>query len=163
MTYYVDGAGENKHINYEPSLLGGLARRRSRARTTTSRSRAISAATRPRAPRTTTPRPASATARSQDWERDDLIANLVGDMKQCPEAIQLRMVWHFWHGDEDYGRRVAEGAGIDLEKAKALPPLPGKPAPRPNREGPTYTSGQSEQGGAGAGKEPATSEEVAAK
>ena len=25
MTFYVDGGGEDKHINYEPSLLGGLA------------------------------------------------------------------------------------------------------------------------------------------
>ena len=55
----------------------------------------------------------------EDWEREDLIANLVADMKQCPEHIAFRMVWHFWHCDEDYGRRVAEGAGIDLEKAKA--------------------------------------------
>ena len=80
----------------------------------------------------------------EDWERDDLIANLVGDMKQCPEAIQLRMVWHFWHCDEDYGRRVAEGAGIDLQKALALPPLPGKPAPGKDRAGPTYSDGTRE-------------------
>jgi catalase len=70
------------------------------------------------------------------------------------------MVWHLWHCDEDYGRRVAEVAGIDLQKAKALPPLPGKPAPGQKRDGATYTSGQSEQGGK---KEPATTEEVAAK
>jgi catalase len=57
---------------------------------------------------------------------------------------------------------VAEVAGIDLEKARALPPLPGKPAPHEDRQGATYTGGQSEQGG-GAPKEPATSEEVAAK
>ena len=80
----------------------------------------------------------------QDWERDDLINNLVNDMKACPEALALRMVWHFWHCDEDYGRRVAQGAGIDLEKAKALPPLPGKPAPGQNRQGATYTDGKSE-------------------
>jgi catalase len=55
---------------------------------------------------------------------------------------------------------VAEVAGIDLQKAKALPPLPGKPAPGQKRDGATYTSGQSEQGGK---KEPATTEEVAAK
>ncbi|MBW8900945.1 MAG: hypothetical protein JF619_23130 [Massilia sp.] len=47
---------------------------------------------------------------------------------------------------------------MDLEKAKALQPLPGKPAPGENREGPMYTSGQSETGGR---KEPATTEEVA--
>jgi catalase len=98
----------------------------------------------------------------QDWERDDLVNNVGGDLKKCPEVIQLRMVWHLWHCDEDYGRRVAQVAGIDLEKAKALPPLPGKPAPHQNRGAATYTSGQEEMGSEGR-KEPATSEEVATK
>ena len=62
-------------------------------------------------------------------ERDELVANLGGALRQCPDDIALRMVWHFWHADEDYGRRVADAAGVDLERAKALPPLPGKPAP----------------------------------
>jgi catalase-related immune-responsive protein len=65
-------------------------------------------------------------------------------LKQCPKEIALRMVWHWWHCDEDYGRRVAEGTGIDLEEAKSLPPLPGKPAPGENRTASTYTSGNSE-------------------
>ena len=80
-----------------------------------------------------------------DRERDDLINNLVADMKACPEHIALRMVWHFWHCDPDYGRRVAEGAGIDLQAAKALPPLPGKPAPGEHRSRPTYTDGRPEE------------------
>jgi catalase len=33
---------------------------------------------------------------------------------------------------------------LDLEKAKALPPLPGKPAPGQNRKGPTYSDGKLE-------------------
>jgi catalase len=65
------------------------------------------------------------------------------------------MVWHLWHCDEDYGRRVAQLAGIDLERAKALPPLPGKPAPHHAWQGETSTSGKVE--------EPATTEEVAAE
>jgi catalase len=81
----------------------------------------------------------------EPWERDDLIANLAADMKECPESIALRMIWHFWHCDPDYGTRVAQGAGIDIEKAKALPPLEGRPPPGQNRSGPTYTSGQSEE------------------
>ena len=66
-------------------------------------------------------------------------------MKQCPEAIQLRMVWHFWHCDEDYGTRVATGAGIDLARAKALPPLPGRPAPHKALQHPTYSDGKAEE------------------
>ena len=69
---------------------------------------------------------------------------LAADMKECPEHIALRMVWHFWHCDEDYGRRVAEGAGIDLAIAKALPPLEGRPAPGERLQGSTYTDGRRE-------------------
>jgi catalase len=49
---------------------------------------------------------------------------------------------------------VAQVAGIDLEKAKALPPLEGKPAPGEGLKGATYTNGSAE------GEEPSTSEEV---
>jgi len=80
----------------------------------------------------------------EDWERDDLIANLVADLQACPEDIQLRMVWHFWHCDPDYGTRVAQGAGIDLERAKALPNLPGHPAPNEDVAEPTYQGGERE-------------------
>ena len=51
-------------------------------------------------------------------------------MRECPPDIAERMVWHFLHADEDYGRRVAEAGGVDLAKARALPPLPGKPVPQ---------------------------------
>ena len=38
---------------------------------------------------------------------------------------------------------MAQAAGIDLERAKALPPLPGKPAPGERRAS-TYTDGTKE-------------------
>jgi len=40
----------------------------------------------------------------EDWERDDLILNLVTLLGQTEKGIQERMVWHFRHCDEDYGR-----------------------------------------------------------
>jgi len=144
MTYYVDGQ-RDKHVNYEPGYLG----------------KGLSEADKPKKDyhqyveghlgRYQTTRTADDYRQAgeryrtfTDWERDDLINNLVDDMKQCPEELALRMVWHFWHCDPDYGRRVAQGAGIDLEKAKRLPPLPGKPVPGENRPGPTYTDGKLE-------------------
>jgi catalase len=141
MTYGVDGTGQNRHINYEPSTLGeGLAE----APKKTEYHQPVEG----RLGRYQTSRTEDDYAQAghryrtfEDWEREDLIANLVADMKQCPEPIQLRMVWHFWHADEDYGRRVAEGAGIDLEKAKALPPLPGRAAPHKRLQAETYTEG----------------------
>ena len=57
----------------------------------------------------------------EPWERDELISNLVTNLKQCNQDIQARMVWHFSQCDEEYGRRVAEGLGID---AATVPPVP---------------------------------------
>jgi catalase len=50
----------------------------------------------------------------EDWERDDLISNLVSTLKPARQHIQERMVWLFSQCDEDYGRRVAEGLGIPV-------------------------------------------------
>ncbi|MDB5316458.1 MAG: katE [Rhodospirillales bacterium] len=144
MTYSVDQAGENPHVNYEPSIMGGLQEapqpkadyhqwvegHLGRYQTTRTADDYTQAGERYRS--------------FKDWERDDLIANMVDDLRQCPREIALRMIWHWWHCDEDYGRRVAAGVGIDLEEAKALPPLDGRPAPGQNRQGSTYTSGKSE-------------------
>ena len=142
MAFYVDRGGASKHVNYEPSYLrkglheapkseadyhqfieGHLGRRQP---------------TRPADDYTQ----AGERYRSfQDWERDDLIANLAADMKTCPEELVLRMVWHFWHCDEDYGRRVAAGAGLDLDKAKACRTCPASRLPAGNaRARPTATA-----------------------
>ncbi len=145
MAYYVDPTGSDKHVNYEPSMMAGLKEAPKPARdyhqwveghlgryqTTRTQDDYKQAGERYR--------------KFEDWERDDLVNNIGGDLKQCPEPIQLRMVWHLWHCDPDYGTRVAKIAGIDLEKAKALPPMPGKPAPHQKRSGPTYTSGKKEE------------------
>jgi len=56
-----------------------------------------------------------------DWERDDLISNLVTLLSQCNKDIQERMVWHFSQADADYGKRVGQGLGID---AASVPPVP---------------------------------------
>ncbi len=144
MAFYVDNGGENPHVNYEPSSQNGLREapkpekdyhqwvegHLGRYQTTRTRSDYQQTGERYRT--------------FEDWERDDLINNIVADLKECPENIQLRMIWHFWHCDEDYGRRLAEGVGVDLEKAKALPPLEGRPAPGEDRERPTYTNGEQE-------------------
>jgi catalase len=146
MAYYVDAAGENKHVNYEPSIMGGLQEASKPAKDY--HQWVEGHLGRYQTTRTTDDyKQAGERYRTfQEWEREDLIANMVADLKQCPKEIALRMVWHWWHCDQDYGRRVAEGAGIDLEEAKSLPPLPGQPAPGERRPASTYTSGQSEAG-----------------
>jgi catalase len=48
----------------------------------------------------------------QQWERDELISNLVGALKQCDRDVQERMVDHLTQCDTEYGGRVAQGLGI---------------------------------------------------
>ena len=118
MTFVVDGleAGENPHVNYEPSSRGGLRE----------------------APATGTPHTPyvqgyvvrQAIARTNNFgqagdryrtfsaaERDELISNLVTALKVCNPDIQARMVANFSQADADYGRRVAEGLGITTPAA----------------------------------------------
>ncbi|WP_181708605.1 catalase [Chthonobacter rhizosphaerae] len=145
MAFFVDTGGENPHVNYEPSSMRGLSEApRPRAE--------YRQAVEGRLGRYQTSRTAADYAQAgvryrsfDDRERDDLIANLSDAFRQCPKPIALRMIWHFWHCDEDYGRRLAEGTGIDLQEALALPPLPGKPAPGADRPRPTFTDGSEEQ------------------
>ena len=44
-----------------------------------------------------------------DWERDELIDNLVGQLTPCDADVQQRMIAHLTECDADYGRRVAAG------------------------------------------------------
>jgi catalase len=44
--------------------------------------------------------------RFSDFKRDDLILNLVMQLKQCNPEIQERMVHHLTQCDPDYGSRV---------------------------------------------------------
>jgi catalase len=157
MAYYVDnlaGRGEDKHINYEPSLIGGYTEAPKPEREYHQYVEGHLGRYQPTRTAGDYQQAGDRYRSFEDWERDDLVNNIGGDLKQCPEPIQLRMVWHWWHCDEDYGRRVAEIAGIDLERAKALPPLEGKPAPHQPRHGPAYSDGKSVE-------EPATSDELA--
>ena len=54
-------------------------------------------------------------SRPDEADRYDLILNLVTLLGQTEKGIQERMVWHFRHCDEDYGRRVADGLGLSLD------------------------------------------------
>jgi catalase len=142
MTYHVDGveAGENPHVNYEPSARNGL----------------VTAAPggKPHTPfvsghvvRQTIARESNFTQAGerwrafQDWERDDLVTNLVSALAPCGEDIQQRMLWYFAQADAEYGRRVAEGLGASVPTS----PPPGTPA---NGLGAHATSAHVEAGNA---------------
>jgi len=111
MSHRLDRTGENPHINYEPSINGGLSEAddigpehqpwvegRVGRQHLSRRNDYGQAGERYR----TMP----------DWERDDLVLNLVGALGQCDRPIQEAMVAHLTRCDPDYGRRVAEGIGL---------------------------------------------------
>ena len=115
MTYSVDTAesGANPHVNYEPNSLGGVvqAEPMGAPHTPYVEGRLVRAAIE----RTNPYQQAGERYRAiEDWERDDLIANLVANIGQCRRDIQERMVAHFAQCDPKYGARVAAGLGLPV-------------------------------------------------
>jgi catalase len=49
-------------------------------------------------------------------EKARLIDNIIDSMKPVKPEIQLRQIAHFYKANPDYGIRVAQGLGIDVEK-----------------------------------------------
>ena len=122
MAYHVDGveAGENPHVNYEPSAKGGLVETPKPEGVVDHRPFVSGHVTRQAISRTNPYKQAGERYRSfEDWEREDLISNLVGALSICDRDIQERMVNHFTMADADYGRRVAEGLGISVPQQTA--------------------------------------------
>jgi len=55
-----------------------------------------------------------------DEDRAHLIGNIVSHLCNARKDIQIRQTKIFYKADPDYGRRVAEGLGIDLKEFKSL-------------------------------------------
>jgi catalase len=124
MAYGVDlGEGQNPHVNYEPSILGGL--REAEYPTHDEQGPVITGRlTRKRIPRTNDYQQAGERyLLSEQWEKDDLVLNFVTALEQCPREIQERMVWHFFMCEDELGQRVGEGLGITADDVRGLPPL----------------------------------------
>jgi len=113
MAYRVDGveAGEDPHVNYEPSSLAGIKEAAPEGKPHTPRYEA--GLVRQKIGRTNDFAQAGDRYRAHEpWERDELIRNLVDALGGCPRDIQERMVSYFTQADADYGRRVAQGIGL---------------------------------------------------
>jgi catalase len=113
LTYYVDGTDSNinPHINYEPSSRGGA---KEAPRDVKEYEPHIEGnLVRKPISRINPYKQAGERYRSfEEWERADLINNLVTNLKRCNPDIQQRMVHHLTQCDADYGRRIADGLGI---------------------------------------------------
>lgn len=49
-------------------------------------------------------------------EKARLVSNTVGHISAAQQPTQLRQICHFFRADADYGKRIAQGLGIDLEQ-----------------------------------------------
>lgn len=116
MQYKVDlGESQNPHINYEPSLLGGLkeAPKKGQEYTPFIEGKLV----RESIDRTNDTKQAGESYRKfEQWEKDDLILNLVTDLAKCNVAIQDIMIGYAEAADEEYGRRLREGLKEMREK-----------------------------------------------
>jgi catalase len=117
------GPGQNPHVNYEPSITGGL-REGTYATEDIEGPELNGRLTRARIPRTNDYLQAGQRyALLEDWERDDLVLNFAALVSQADRKVQERMLWHFYMVDDDLGHRVGDGLGIGLEEVKDLGPL----------------------------------------
>ena len=109
MAYQVDTLpGRNPHVNYEPSSLNGLQEAPRSAPDHTPRIEGN--LVREPIERTNDFQQAGERYRLfEDWERGELISNLVDNLADAAAHIQDKMVELFTQCDAEYGRRVAEG------------------------------------------------------
>jgi catalase len=115
MAYHVDSApNQNLHVNYEPSSLNGLkeAPRTAPDHTPEYQGRLL----RETIDRQNNFKQAGERYRlHEDWERDDLISNMVGALTDADHKVSDKMVELCTNCDADWGRRLAEG----LQAARA--------------------------------------------
>jgi catalase len=113
-------SGENPHINYEPSMLGGYEEA----------SKGVLPPHRPKynAEAMSAPidRPnnygqAGNTYREfEEWEREELIKNLADALAVCDKRIHDAMIAHFTKADEEYGRRVKEAIEQKMKELQGM-------------------------------------------
>ncbi|XKE80806.1 catalase [Oceanobacillus kapialis] len=117
--------GQNPHVNYEPSVLGGLQEAEQTGKEYTPKVEGN--LVRQSIDRNDNTKQAGETYRQfKDWEKDELIGNLVGDLSQCDQRIQDKMVALAEEADEEYGRRLREGLATAKKDGSSMNPLGNK-------------------------------------
>lgn len=125
MSYGVDlAAGQNPHVNYEPSIHGGLQEAPRQPNTPPEVYGRLTQSVLERRNDYVQPRMRYVTM--QPWERDELVATLSTLLGACERDVQERMVWHLLLVHDDYGTRVGKAIGISADDVRGLPPLSGQ-------------------------------------
>jgi catalase len=125
MSYARDLApGQNPHVNYEPSLHGGLHEAERRPNHPPEiRGRLVQE---PLERRNDYVQARARYCTMMEWERDDLVQNMGELLGACERDVQERMLWHLLLVHDDYGSRVGEALGLAADDVRHLEPLPGQ-------------------------------------
>jgi catalase len=123
MTYAIDGGAGNPSVNYEPSITGGPQEAPKPAHT--EQGPVIEGRlTRAKIARTDDYTQAGQRyLLSEQWEKDELVSNWIGNLSQCDRPIQERMLWHLLMAEDELGARVGDGLGITADDVRGLQPL----------------------------------------
>ncbi|WP_010651928.1 catalase [Oceanobacillus massiliensis] len=117
--------GQNPHINYEPSTLGGLKEAEQAGKE--HMPYVEGKLSRESIDRNDNTKQAGQTFREfEDWEKDELINNLVNDLSTCDQRIQDKMIALAEEADDEYGRRLREGlqeASKMMKEKSSMHPL----------------------------------------
>ncbi|KYG91838.1 catalase [[Bacillus] sp. KCTC 13219] len=114
--------GQNPHINYEPSMLNGLkeATQNGKEYTPYIEGNLV----RESIDRQNNTKQAGETYRNfEQWERDELLANLIRDLSVCHIDIQNAMIALAQEADEEYGRLLKDGLHSAQNNSSASKPL----------------------------------------
>ncbi|GAE36217.1 catalase KatX [Halalkalibacter akibai] len=123
MEYKVDiGKNQNPHVNYEPSTLGGLKEAENPGKEHTPY--VEGELKRETIDRTNNFGQAGETYRRfSDFERDELIKNLVNTLAPCDKRIQEQMIENFTKADPEYGQRVKDGLAAKAKEMESGAPM----------------------------------------
>ncbi|MGB2768828.1 MAG: catalase, partial [Candidatus Zixiibacteriota bacterium] len=73
-----------------------------------------------------------------DQDRDNLVGNIVDHLDNAQKRIQIRQAAIFYKADKEYGRRVADGIGLDVNEVKRLANMSNEERAKATEEG-TYS------------------------
>ena len=123
MSYRTDrAAGQNPHINYEPSILGGLVEAKQSGKE--HQPYVAGRIVRESIDRQNNTKQAGETFRQfEEWEKEELIKNLSADLSKCDPRIQERMIALAVEADAEYGRRLKEGIAASKSGGTSINPL----------------------------------------
>jgi catalase len=70
-----------------------------------------------------------------DQDRENLVGNIVSHLDSAQKRIQMRQAAIFYKADKDYGTRVAEGIGLDVNEVKRLAGMSNEERAKATEEG----------------------------